>query len=796
MSSRVQQQLQQRRGRVLASWRNDPGRELALLLLGSVCLTCVFVLAAAAKQTWFDHSGQSPDATYWMESAQRFRYVRMVEAGDGIPAVDVQMQSPDGYPTHSDTILQEQLYGELARRHRPDDMSLAAFVRLLTRLVSASSVVGLALLAYALTRRRDAALLAALAFGLALPVAERGTGATLFREDLAFPVICLHLAFLAFWARRPRWFHALLAGLFLAGALLLWKVTTFYALLLVGFLGTAHWLGRAEPRALLLGTVLLFLPSVGAAQLPWSLHYDGWMTSTTLLAAAAVALGMLGASLAPKAPAWAWAFVAAAALVGLRFLLPSEAGYDHAWETIFARLRFLGQKPEDPTLLSFHARHYWTGNYESPTLARLVRDWPLLALAALPGLARVLRWWRPTFWREWQPSTLLKPLPQGVLEGWGPASPLLGLASHFTLWLLGAFWLAYLLFRKLQLFAAVPLALLIAIGFAVPRGKSRIPQRIGLVLLVAAVGLQGAGIAPTLERWMPSAQRDATAWSPVAVFSDQSFNSLATQLPEHVARDEPILASFIVSPFLLAYLDRATALHCFFEGDVLSRYEAVTRARFSDEAALWTVAREVGATWYLHEAHHVLRTDGRMSQRYVAGAMDWPKDAVVTRMSYAPESLERFELVWENAWFRLFRVLDEGKRPRRPGRTEHAAWSRPLFEQLFGDPLGPVEAGPYTPADFLYGTLRAEQLLVSGIRAVEREDGLTPWNERDMHAAVSHAPWLWKAEQILERYYVQDRQPERARGHGQRARAIRAAMAGQGRFPDEFTPQRVPLVGE
>jgi hypothetical protein len=796
MSSRVQQQLQARRQRVLASWRHDPARELALLLLGLVTLTSIFVLAAAAKQTHFDRSQQSPDASFWMESAQRYRYVRMVAEGEGIPAVDVRMQAPDGYPPHADTVLQEEFYGRLAARWRGDEVSLPAFVRLLTRVVSATSIFGLALLAYALTRRRDAALLAAVAYGLALPVAERGAGGTIFREDLAVPVLLLHLAFLAFWSRRARWFHALIAGVFLAVALLLWKVVSFYAVLLVGFLGTAHWLGRASPRELLVGNVLLFAPSLAAAMLPFSLHHSGWLTSTPVLAAGAVAIGMAGGALRPSTPNWVWAGIAAAAFVGLRVLLPSEAGFDHAWHTIFARLEHLGQKPLDPTELSFHARHYWTGNYESPTIARLVRDWPLLLVASLPGAILVVKWWRPSFWREWTESTLLRPLPAGLLEGGGPSSPLLGLGSHLVLWLLGAFWAAYLVFRKLQLFAAVPLAVLVAIAFARAGGKRRGLKRATLVALVAVVALQGFGVVPTAERWLPGAHGDAPAWSPVSVFSDRSFNGVARSLPEKVAQDEAVLASFIVSPFLLAYLDRPTVLHCFFEGDVLDRYEAITRARFEDEDALWEVARSYGARWYLHEAHHVFRTDGRMSQRYVAGAMEWPSESAVVAMSFDPGRLKRFELAWENEWFRLFRVLDEGERPRHAPAAASPAWSRPLFRHLFGDPFGPVEPSAYSPADLLYGTLRGEQLLLGGIRAVEGDGGLTPWNERELQQAVLHAPWLWKADQILEQYYVQDRQPERARQHGQRARSMRSALEGRGRFPDELTPLRVPLAGD
>ena len=45
----------------------------------------------------------------------------------------------------------------------------------------------------------------------------------------------------------------------------------------------------------------------------------------------------------------------------------------------------------------------------------------------------------------------------------------------------------------------------------------------------------------------------------------------------------------------------------------------------------------------------------------MANRMDWPADAVITKMSYAPETLQHFALAWENDWFRLYRVLEPGE---------------------------------------------------------------------------------------------------------------------------------------
>ena len=74
------------------------------------------------------------------------------------------------------------------------------------------------------------------------------------------------------------------------------------------------------------------------------------------------------------------------------------------------------------------------------------------------------------------------------------------------------------------------------------------------------------------------------------MFPGASFDQLARALPGLVGPDDPVLASFVVSPFLLAHLDRPTVLHCFFEGDLLGRLEEVIRARFSSEADLAAVA--------------------------------------------------------------------------------------------------------------------------------------------------------------------------------------------------------------
>ena len=807
LSPHIRKQLEQRRRRFADAWRRDPARETALIILFAVAVAAIATVAFNLKEQRFDQAGGSAYDTFWMESAQRFRYVRQVADDSFIPQVDRRMQAPDGYPPWSDTVLQEVLYGSLARRAEVEPDELAPFVRQLTRAVSASAVLPIALLCLVVTRRRDAALLGALLWAVALPLTERGTGAALFREDLAIPILLWHLALLALWSQRPRIPAALASGIFLALALLLWKVVTFYVLMLAVFLGTAHWLGRARGRELLPGTIALLLPVVGACFLPLNLSHDSFLTSSAMLALFAVAGAMVldvidgaraGQGRSPRKPI-VWLPIAVLLFAALRFLLPSEVGYGHAWETIAAKVQHLGFKPDDPAQLPFHARHYWTGNYESPTLRRLARDWPLMVLVALPGLVYLLAWWRPKSVRaEAERERVPPPLPIRLFEGRGPADALPGLASHFVLWLLLAFVAAYLLFRKFILLAAIPLVLLAALGFAAPR---RMRRRLRGLILVGAllVGAQGWGLVPDLGRMLDLPPRP-DGWNPVVVHSTSSFDELARALPEVVGEDEAVLASFVISPFILAYLDRPTVLHCFFEGDLPERYRRITEARFGDEEALWAVAREYGARWYVHEAQHLLRTDRRMSQRYVADRIDWPHDSVLVAMQLEPRRLKRFELAWENDHFRVFKVLQEGERKRdiRPD-PYRPSWNRPLFEWLFGDPFAPIdraEAFPLSPRDLLYTTLASTAAIDRASFDPSAGSVGNATTERALQEALRMAPYLVRAEEMLADYYAIRDRYERVQEHRSRAEVLRRALGGRGPFPEDARPVPLPLMGE
>lgn len=809
MSPRVLRQLNERRGDAFAGFRRDAGRETALLLLLATALVLLAALGITSRRKHYD--GMRPDehATYWMESAQRFRYVSEVASGRDIPEVDRMMQAPAGYETQSDTLLQERIYGGLARIASIPQDELAAFVRLLTRLLGASIVVPLYLLALAVTGRRDASLIAAAIVALSRPVTERATGVTLFREDLAVPLLAWHLMFLGAFARRSWLPWAAGSAGSLAAAALCWKVVPFWMIFVAAWFVLVGMTGRARPAPLAAGAALHVLMLVGATELPlsplsWAGFYGSWAFHLWIGATVGLTLAAL-----PKVPVGATAVMAVGVAVAVHQVAPAERGLDHAWETLLARLRVGFQKPEDPSLLPFHARHYWTGNYQSPSVARLVRDWPALVLVALPGVSALVRSWRRTT-NGPEPQLSVRPAPVQLFDGWGPMDPLGPATAAFALWFLAAGIGSYLLFSKLQWMASIVLCVPIAIALA------RQAERFGRArLLLYALGgvavLQGFSVLPTFERFLPEADSAELRWSAPQVQPAWAFSDLATQLPRVVPDGEPVLASFVVSPFILAYSDRPTLLHCFFEGDLLDRFRRLTEARFEDEDSYWRVVREEGARWVLVEAHMLLRDDPRMSERYVADAMTWPAGSAAARMHFAPETLRHFELTWENPWFRLYRVLEPGAEPVRPTPSTAPLWSGALARALGFDPIDPAKAGatdggagaspagaaasgPVRPSDLLFATLSADEVARAprlGGRALQGP--LLASLERSCQIALERAPFLMEAYLCLA-------EAQMGLGKADAAAATRAlgarwgrALRGEGAFPSDPRPARVEL---
>ncbi len=739
-------------------------RRVLVAVATVVAMLAIYLLGMHVRGVRFEASGVELEQDFWMESAQRYRYVEMVARGEPIPNPDTTMWAPDGYDPRSDTILQERLYGAAYRAlGLAGEVPLRSFVRIFTRYLYCAGIFALVALTGVLTRSRPAALLACLAYAVILPAVERSTGQVLYREHLAIPLLVFHLYFLASALQRDRAADAVVAGLTLTVAMLAWKVMTFYFLIQTGFFVLAVVLGRARPATVRALAACTLFPVATSLVAPVHLRADRFYTSApAVLAAVTLAVGALHAR--RPIPGWARLAAVAGATPLLVWVLPEPHSYGHAWETIAARLTHLGHKPSDPSELGFHARHFWSGNYRSPTVRRALRDFGLPLVAAAPGIvggvARVRRLRRAD-----------------------------GLA--LVLYLSAALTGGYLVFRKLQAFPAMLLAVLVGLGWTVGRGRLRLALRTGLCLSVAAMVAQAYGWIPGPQRLLGKEDPASAEERASLVHTGADVAALASWLRENTDDDAVILADFVISPYLLVAAGRPVVLNCFFESPMIERVRAYTEALFADEETFLELCRAWQVDYVVHGAHQALRTDDEMSYRYTAAAMDWDPEWPAARMQFAPEDLRHLRLVYQSPFFRVFRVES------RPGDAAPAEGSPPapasevLFSRaaataLFGDPAvrGWPERGQ--PADLLADQVRCltDIGLAHGlVDGAERADVLPladellrgasatcPWEPRTYREMAALRAWGWVSE-------------EQADGLLRYAAILERGLAGDGPLP-------------
>lgn len=742
-------------------------RLAAAAVATTLAIVGIYAFGLYARQVRYEIAGgDGLVGSFWMESAQRFRYVRILAAGESLPIPDRRMEAPEGYDPRADTVLQERLYAWSFRALGidPEDVPVEKFVRRLTPAVCLMAIFPLLGVIGVLCDRRGAALFGCLAYAASLPATERAVGQVIYREHVAVPLLGFHLFFLFSALRWRRKRDAALAGGFLLLALLSWKVVSFYFLILLGFfvLALVRGGGPAARPGLLLA---LWLPPV-VASFAWTspLSIDLFSTSApSVLAAAVVATSLLDRRVG--LPGWGRLVAVAGLSAALLALLPQGPSYDHAWATLLAKARFLGVKPEDPGLLDFHSRHFWSGNYASPSFWLFVRDFALPLLLALPGIAWLARRAREE----------------------GPASPV-----ALALWLLAAFSAAWMAAYKLQALPALMLAVFAGLSWAARGRGGAVGLWVRRGLLGALAGVMAAGTVaemPEPDALLGHRPQPPTTRVPLAqVHTGDALGELAQWLRARTGPDDVVLADFVLSPWLLAYVDRPTVMHCFFESPMVERHREYTLALFGPEDRFAAFARSHRARWVVQQAHQALRVDPEMSYRYVADAVRWDPSTAAARLHFDPAGARWFRLAWQNDFFRIYEVLGEPRAVPTPAPTpdpSHVLWSREWMSRRCGglDPLADGGRCPDMPGA-LYDVVwaRGQVTVARALLADGRPEALRLSGARLQEAAreVPDDPGIASAAaDWLERM---GSHPEAER-HRERARRLVGAPVPEGAVP-------------
>jgi len=578
-----------------------------------------------------------------LESALEFRYVKMLYNTGFLPVVDTKIEPPQGirvFETY--TIGAEYVYAGVAHC-LPSNWSLEDRVRWVAAGWYCLGIVFMSLWVGWKTGSYWAAGLAGAYYAVSLSSVGRSTGQELSHENFALPWLLAHLALAACAQRQVRLAGFVgvtaLSAVALMMALCTWDLVQFYLLIWMG-LSVWRWVFQSEgfgsTRARL-AWLIPWLALLAAGGLHPYLRAHGFLASYLMLASYGLAAGLLYREAAaqgwlperwgPPGPrarsrwggrGWRALWVVLPWAVGLGLCSAYADTYQHFLELLWAKLRFLNQKPADPALLTFSQRILWTPALTSANILLTLTLFPAIVFLILLAFVILLCQAR---WRS-DPDFILI---------------VLGCCISFF---------AFLLFVRLHVFVAVFASALIGCLAAESARWRPVSAACLLMLLLAGVGVEAANVL-----------RDPWRWGSVPAYGPQKMD-VADWLKRNT-QNETVLANFGLSAFLLAYGDCGIVLHPKFETpEARRRVQGYAETLFKgDETEFRDWADTLGARYYVHALGEFAREKPEWQMRYMANALQPSTHSAAWKLEFTPQQCRYFVPAWENGKYRIYWII-------------------------------------------------------------------------------------------------------------------------------------------
>ncbi len=607
-----------------------------------ICILLLLVFIATIQYKFYllsYHTAyQRPDSVgaFWTEAAFHFRHARMVKDGIGIPALDKQIQYPEGIEIWKHcTPVMDWLYGTLYRLGLTMGLPFHQFVMKAQSIWSALSIFAIFLGGVALWKNRWGALLATIFYAFSLGFMDRGI--MYLRENFALPLVWFFLALFLMAVRdRARWKNIWLSigsASLLVLALASWHVTRFYFLFFIAGLVITQLPFKGIDvlnnnyfhnlrRALLIITsasliAALFLPV---------LKLSKFLIAPSMMLGYGLLLCYYILPLYSRFRGKVYYFLSMILLISFFFIsyaLEKAAGlYSHVEELFKAKIFFLGMLPEDPNLVSFEAKVVWNGALVSPSPTTFL-------ILTLPGLI-VLGFVITMISRDWL---------QRKNNRIALMIPLLALFAICC----------FALVLRLHVLIHAPVAFLAArIGYS-PHRKYRI---IGICVLVGLICLQLFLLIPSKISIM----------QPNINVIRSLVDFIKKETPEHAV----FASEFNLGPTIACDANRAVLVQSKFENiKVRKKIEELYNAMFESEDKLLAVCKKYGATYFVLGINTVLDTT-KESLRYISGRTRINKNMVAYKMHFKENELRHFHLIFQNPNYRIFKIGDEPIPPLPP----------------------------------------------------------------------------------------------------------------------------------
>ena len=627
---------------------------MGLLFLYGMGLTVRHVVLNAQ----FKSAGVSLPFT--LESALNFRRIEQVYYTRTLPEVDRAVEFPSGVSVRKvDTVGAEYVYAAIARWF-PISIPLENRIRWIEAMWFCMGIPLMALWVWWWRRSAWGAAIAAGFYAVALSSVIRSTGQEISHENFSLPLLIGHLAFNALAAtaqdKTLRRMGIGLSAVLLSFALATWDLVQFYVLLwmvvsCVRFLRDGVW-GLTKEKVQW-GIHMGALALVGWLN-PYLHAHDFVFSPAMLLGYGMIAVEVLRGSVAGgfcvskwARLGWLWLVLLLPLVIGMWLSGGYMESYGHFGELLWAKLRFLNQKPANPALLTFDQRIMWVPALHSANAA--------LTRSLFPAML---------------PSTLVAAIVlfvSALISRRAKNQPDPKLTQYLVFYVVSL--AAFVLFVRFHVFVALFSAVLL--GGWVAAGRRWLSRVLIISVLMTGMAIEAIHTLNKPERW--------GRW---AYYSE--LEELTQWLHRYV-RPEPVLANFGVSASILTYGGCPILLHPKFESkEIRDRVQGYGEALFQGtEKDLKDWAGRYGAQYYVYALGEFSSIAPEQQMRYFVNALNPPTNSAARRFEFDMDRTTCFRFLWGNRKYRVFKILngEEGAVANRFGDAAREELERGNLEE-------------------------------------------------------------------------------------------------------------------
>ncbi|MGQ9701706.1 MAG: tetratricopeptide repeat protein [bacterium] len=621
---------------------------LLVVYLGSI----VYRIRLGKDPEYYDPD--DPTAYYWTECALQYHYAELIAQGKPISDFDPELQAPDGVRIFENlTIMMEYPCGWIYRflKLKEKNILFHTWTILFIAGCASLSIFGIYLICRALGINEFYSLIAALLSNFSLVAVGRSTFGFL-NEDFALPFILFGLGFYLYALSRPykKFVLSIIAGLCFLISLGAWHFSRFIFLAIIIISVANLWLFEKKTKireeSALTILIILLIPLLGSLFVPVLRSRFYFLSPVFGLGLGAV-IGILIFRRKIERPLFfslsGWYSVIPALLIFalcilISRLLATETEYAHVWSLLVNKIKYLGIKPSHPEMLDYPARSLWIEAFNSPHPVSLFKDLFPVIVPAVWGFIHLLKnKWSKAYVRILLLCTVLFFLSYLAVERMGV------LNNYFMVVLSVA--VATTNFKNVKRF----------IEFILPAG---------LFVIFLFNFYQGYHLhQPT--HYLKILRSIFGSEAPEIIYNWRLNN---TELVRYIRLKTPknsiFLSSFNVGPLILTYAARPIALQPKFEvKDCPRRVKEFFDAIYSNEEVFYTLCKRWQIDYFVYDTK-LLLDDTKDGSRWIAGKVKVSSKAAAFFFHFAPEKLNHFDLIYQNTFYRIFKVLKENERPQ------------------------------------------------------------------------------------------------------------------------------------